>query len=422
MRHVTDGELHAYLDGALDLLPQDRGEEVRNHIASCPACSERLQDEEHLRSQAERVLRSPDLGEVALPTFEELRERAEAPGVDPLLQKTESNSGIHYRGPMKGLPLAWAATIVLALGVGWMGGQVWRTLPGGRVSSLAPGEQSPAQIANRDVDSPGAGDFQPVRSESRQDLSAAATPSVAEEEVGELPPSVTLPGGVRDAQRRTAAQAPVAAPPSPDLNLLESRQADSMTVLGERPRIIDSAASANSAIALEELVVTGAPVSPKPARALASTITALEEAGVPGASISAARFKADSVGFLGVNTDSEENSLAVRGFRVVSIEWEERVVGEKALLIRQLLSPGDTLELRYLGMLLGTDADPLGRGEGGIPKEEAPGGRVYANILEASLAPGWNQVVMELGRSLLVARAPIPEADLKALLKTLHQR
>ena len=418
MRHVTDGELHAYLDGALDLLPQDRGEEVRDHISSCPVCSERLQDEEHLRSQAEMVLGSSDLGEVALPTFEELRERAEAPGSDPLLQTRESNSGVHYRGPVKGLPLAWAATIVLALGVGWMGGQVWRTLPGGRVSSLAPGEQSPAQYADRDVDSSGAGVFQPTRSESREDLSAASTPSVAEEEVG-VPPSATPPEGVREAQRRAVAQDPVAARPSPDFTLLESRQADSGTVMGEGDRITDSAALANSAIALDELVVTGAPVSPT--RGVTSAAIALDELAVTAASISAARVKSDSVGYVGVTTDFEENSLAVRGFRVVSIEWEERVVGEKALLIRQLLSPGDTLELRYLGMLLGTDADPLGRGEGGIPREEAPGGRVYANVLEASLAPGWHQVVMELGRSLLVARAPIPEADLKALLKTLHK-
>ncbi len=378
------------------------------------------EDEGHLRSQAEKVLGSPNLGEVALPTFEELRERAEAPGLDPLLQTKESNSGIHYRGPVKGLPLAWAATIVLALGVGWMGGQIWRTLPGGRVSSVAPGEQSSAQFADRDVDSSGAGDFQPSRSELREDLSAASAPSVAEGEAGDLPPSATPPEGVREAQGRTAAQAPMAAPPSPDLTILASRQADSETVIGEGDRITDSAELASSAIALEELVVTGAQVSPTPARALASTVTALEEVGVSGASISAARFKADSVGYVGVNTDSEEMSLAVRGFRVVSIEWEERVAGEKALLIRQLLSPGDTLELRYLGMLLGTDANPLGRGEGGIPKEEAPGGRVYANVLEASLAPGWHQVVMELGRSLLVARAPIPEADLKALLKLLH--
>ena len=53
-----------------------------------------------------------------------------------------------------------------------------------------------------------------------------------------------------------------------------------------------------------------------------------------------------------------DGTLAVPGLKVVSIGWEERVPGERALLIRQVLSPGDTLELRYLGLLLGTDPEP----------------------------------------------------------------
>jgi len=156
-------------------------------------------------------------------------------------------------------------------------------------------------------------------------------------------------------------------------------------VMGEGDRMTDSAALSGAPLALEEVVVTGV-------------------------------HDYASVGSAGLALDE----MVVRGFKVASIEWEERVPGEKALLIRQLLSAGDTLELRYLGMLLGTDPDPLGVREGGLPLEEAPGSRVYANVLEATLPPGWNQVVMEWGRGWLVARAPIPEANLKALLKTLH--
>lgn len=116
---------------------------------------------------------------------------------------------------------------------------------------------------------------------------------------------------------------------------------------------------------------------------------------------------------------SSDNPLAVPGLKVASIEWEEWGPGEKALLIRQLLSPEDTLELRYLGLLLGTDPEPRPLEETG-PVEGGTRGRRYANVLEASLRPGWNQVVMNRERGLLVARAPIPEADLKALLKSLH--
>ena len=117
--------------------------------------------------------------------------------------------------------------------------------------------------------------------------------------------------------------------------------------------------------------------------------------------------------------DSLENSLAVPGLKVVSIEWEERIPGEKALLIRQLLSPGDTLELRYLGMLLGAEPRPVE--PTAVSKvEEAPSFRSYAGVLEASLPPGWHQVAMEKNRVLLVARGPVSEKNLKALLMTLH--
>jgi hypothetical protein len=71
-------------------------------------------------------------------------------------------------------------------------------------------------------------------------------------------------------------------------------------------------------------------------------------------------------------------------------------------------------------MLLGTDPEPREGRERELLVEEALGGRAYANVLEASLPLGWTQVVMEWRRGLLVARAPIPEANLKALLKTLH--
>jgi hypothetical protein len=151
-------------------------------------------------------------------------------------------------------------------------------------------------------------------------------------------------------------------------------------------------------LALEELVVTGA-------TEMEEVVSLADSLGVdPGLALAAREMQA---------------APPVPGLKVVSIEWEERVPGEKALLVRQLLSPGDTLELHYLGLLLGTDPETRRR-EVGEPFEVAPGRHVYANVLEASLPPGWSQVVMERGRGLLVARAPIEEAHLKALLKTLH--
>jgi hypothetical protein len=117
---------------------------------------------------------------------------------------------------------------------------------------------------------------------------------------------------------------------------------------------------------------------------------------------------------------AEESALAVPGLEVLTVEWEEWIPGERGLHIRQLLPMGDTLELRYLGLLMGTDpqtTDDRGAAEG-FEKEtvERP---LSPKVLEVSLPPGWNQVVMRRGRGWLVARAPLSEESLRALLRSL---
>jgi hypothetical protein len=117
----------------------------------------------------------------------------------------------------------------------------------------------------------------------------------------------------------------------------------------------------------------------------------------------------------------ETSGLSVPGLRVLSVDWEEWLPGERALHIRQLLSPGDTLELRYLGLLMGTEPSRersmVGRAQAGDPGPEMPRS---PRVLEASLPPGWNQVEMRWGKGWLVARAPLPEASIRALLQTLR--
>jgi hypothetical protein len=119
-------------------------------------------------------------------------------------------------------------------------------------------------------------------------------------------------------------------------------------------------------------------------------------------------------------TSMETASMAIPGLEVLSTEWEERVPGEKALLIRQLVAPGDTLELRYLGLLLSSEPASDEARERAATKEAGSVGRVYANVLSASLPPGWFQVVMERERGLVVARGPFAEPHLKSLLKRLR--
>ena len=72
---------------------------------------------------------------------------------------------------------------------------------------------------------------------------------------------------------------------------------------------------------------------------------------------------------------------------------------------------GDTLELRYFGILSATDAG-LG--------ESRPGRIRMRDLPNPALEPGWSQVVMRRGSGWLVARAPMPRESLQFLLRMLQ--
>jgi len=394
MRHVTDGEIHAFLDGGLDSLPTDRGEEIRSHLATCGACQERLQDEELLRARATEILGDPPVGRAELPTFEEIRQRAEDRAVGNHPSDMESESASRYRGPLRGLPLAWAATIVLALGVGWMGGQVWRALPSESPGSpYEPIELTSLQSADLSGDQPDSGRTVPAGTDLTQ---------------GPSSPGSGRPGEVEGARREDARSVSSSAP----------ERAEAPPTVSQLRRVT-GAEKENPGASASGVPDTVGAVSSAPTANLPESRQAAESSVGEGGG-QEVRKSLGAVEGVGAMAGNLENSLAIPGLKVVGIEWEERVQGEKALLIRQLLSPGDTVELRYLGLLLGSETEAGSGRRPGVAGEDLPGARLYANILEASLPPGWNQVVMERERGLLVARGPVSDRNLKALLKTLH--
>jgi len=146
MSHVADGELHAYLDGALDEYPGSEARRVREHLESCAPCRTRLEEERGARDEAERILGlvAPD---VEVPTFEELRAYVRAnPG------SVSTRSARLYR-------LSWAASVVLALGTGWM-------LRGTRVGPIVPPRVQAPSSAPVSADGASEGSA-PVREEAR---------------------------------------------------------------------------------------------------------------------------------------------------------------------------------------------------------------------------------------------------------------
>ena len=107
MSHVDEGTLHAYLDGALEEYPALEARRVRDHLDTCPACRERLAAERGIRDEAASIL-ALATPHVEAPTLEELRAYARAAAT---------------RRPLVGRRtqwLGWAASLVLALGTGWM--------------------------------------------------------------------------------------------------------------------------------------------------------------------------------------------------------------------------------------------------------------------------------------------------------------
>src|SRR3989442_789718 len=98
MSHVDDGTLHAYLDAELSPV---QSQDVEAHIAQCPGCRDRLEEERALIARADELLGLAAPPDRATPPFR--------PG-DP-----EPPVRLWWRVR---LPLAWAATVVLALGAG----------------------------------------------------------------------------------------------------------------------------------------------------------------------------------------------------------------------------------------------------------------------------------------------------------------
>lgn len=112
MSHVDDGRLHAYLDGALPGGSEER-RTVEAHLGLCPDCRARLEAAREDREKAGEILALLNPEAVHAPPFEELVARKEPTSAPP-------DSAGPRRGLRAWIPLAWAATVILALGGGWM--------------------------------------------------------------------------------------------------------------------------------------------------------------------------------------------------------------------------------------------------------------------------------------------------------------
>jgi hypothetical protein len=234
MSHVDDGTLHAYLDG--ELSPAEaRG--IDAHLAQCPACRGRFDEERALITRAGELLALAAPPDRELPPFR-------AGDVRPL-----NRLWWQVR-----LPLAWAATVVLALGIGSYLGRGVEQVPYART---APDTQ-PAEL--RALQAPISSDR--AQGASRVKLrGAAGTPPAAQ-------PPAPAPAGRQEADgfarerkaqvaampRDTALSAPTPAPaPQAGMAIF----VDGQSVSKGSPISVDSA---RALLGADPLAVPGAPI------------------------------------------------------------------------------------------------------------------------------------------------------------------
>ncbi len=116
MSHVDDGLVHAWIDGAFE--PGDpEGAAIEAHIRTCAGCRARADAALRLKDRAGYVLRQMVPDAVSVEPFERIVEqrRAERAVTEPT---AGSETPVSPRR-LRRFPLAWAATILMAVTAGW---------------------------------------------------------------------------------------------------------------------------------------------------------------------------------------------------------------------------------------------------------------------------------------------------------------
>lgn len=107
MSHVDEGLLHALLDGALEgsaELP-----DIEGHLEHCAECRARLAEARTLRDRTAGLLDGVPAGDIVMPPFAEVVARRGPRTKRPTVFRMNRLAG-----------LGWAATIALAVGIGWL--------------------------------------------------------------------------------------------------------------------------------------------------------------------------------------------------------------------------------------------------------------------------------------------------------------
>ncbi len=204
MSHVTDGQLEAHLDGALASFDPVGSARLIAHLEACPDCRRRLEEARATRERAGEILAGVLVSPVEVPPFEEIRARAGQSSTAEEPAGSGSRRGARRLAPAR---LAWAASVTIAVGAGWLGHAVW--------SGEADGGFADAPAASLESR---VGRIGPADPESFRASPSAETPtSVTEGAIAadEVAASETTLEDAPETVRNFAAGPPVAPPTEP---------------------------------------------------------------------------------------------------------------------------------------------------------------------------------------------------------------
>ena len=179
MPHVDEGTLHAYLDGEL---PSAERKTLETHLAECASCRTQLAEERVLLERASALLEATRPVERPVPPFEQLRPPPPARALKRSVWRVRT-------------PVAWAASIALALGLGY-----YLHEPGAQPAGSMPEQQNLTLYRQEDE----RGRMEP-QAEENKPAPATATPRPSRKLAAAPAPTVaTIPPGRRDSAAAAA--------------------------------------------------------------------------------------------------------------------------------------------------------------------------------------------------------------------------
>ena len=392
--HLSEGELHALLDDALDELGEARAGEVREHLCVCATCRDALSEEEWVRAQADEVLALSAPCATEVPPFEALVARAGGSDRQP-----------RAAGLPRAARLGWAASIVIALGAGWAARELGFQAPalpeptlGTSSSGATPAEAPPVAVApamsgDEAARAPAPAELAGTEPERSTSAPVVAGPDLAREQ--SVPLHLPIPGRV--------VPTTVPAPPVSEFRL------DPLVTAGTGVGQLEGTDQAGP---------DGTPFStrsqPRQVTRPQSAFTSVNPgavgirqptSGSVGVGMSQlftgrADMSLGAEAVNGIADPDEALDLAVPGLEVLRVEWSAVAPRQPSLRVLQRLPGGDTLDVRFVRAPLDdVVGDPL------------------ALLSSMPLEAGWSQVVTAHGDGWLVARAPRTREELETLME-----